>query len=706
MKEFKIYLGMTEDHMTEVLHSSLKDDSVPETFTLRHVNNAGVIFPSRFVKIIPISAHSHSFHISIWFVSLAGINEDRLVKEIARNYDEYLEREALRHILKHLRTRRFLSPFKSLMACTGVQVEHPLVTRLYEALVSDGNWSEAENVIQLAATAGLFDAYMRSSQPRAIWKRLYGVDADGDVPSRRGGHAMCIDGANGFIYLFGGWDGERSLDDFWVYAIAEDRWRLVTYDSSDGTNKPGPRSCHKMVFDPATGSIYLLGGLSDSDGHPEETSGGTMPPAPIPRQADFYCYHTRGSDAGKWQQLSADTTQSGGPPPVFDHQMVMDFDRRVMYVGGGRVNDGASDSIKYSGLYSYDVATAEWRLLQPRGNPSAAQPPLSRRFGHSMVFEPSDRMLFIFGGMEDGDRYLSDMYAYHIDSNTATEVFSNFTASGGPDKTFTQRAVIDPTLREIYVFCGLTRTRPNPLPRLDGANWVYRYDAHPGAWTKMLSGESNNDDVREQEIQQPRTRYAHQVVYDPRTRTVYLHGGNAGRLLESGGLDEKLKGDEAMIEQRLDDFWSMTLERPGPEETIRRAKFQIRCQQFREVCKEVPAVQALKFLQTEVSAVVDHTSSETDILRNLLSHLLAKQTPADGSQSPPHVLAKGGSSQQHKDDVSSGVSGERNKVISQETFHERTSVFQGLLAFFPADAREPSSNLVDMIDWYEESVHA
>jgi hypothetical protein len=55
MKEFKICVGLTKDRMTEVLSSTLKDDSVPETFTLRHTNSAGVAFASRYLKIIPIS---------------------------------------------------------------------------------------------------------------------------------------------------------------------------------------------------------------------------------------------------------------------------------------------------------------------------------------------------------------------------------------------------------------------------------------------------------------------------------------------------------------------------------------------------------------------------------------------------------------------------------------------------------------------------
>lgn len=76
------------------------------------------------------------------------------------------------------------------------------------------------------------------------------------------------------------------------------------------------------------------------------------------------------------------------------------------------------------------------------------------RFGHSMVLEPTSKTLFIFAGQRE-ERYLSDMYAYNINTNTASELFSNFTAAGGPDACFTQRAVIDPVLKEMYVYVSL-----------------------------------------------------------------------------------------------------------------------------------------------------------------------------------------------------------------------------------------------------------
>lgn len=79
-----------------------------------------------------------------------------------------------------------------------------------------------------------------------------------------------------------------------------------------------------------------------------------------------------------------------------------------------------------------------------------------------MVLDRLAHTLFIFAGQRD-DKYLSDMYAYDIATNTVSELFSNFSASGGPDACSMQRAVLDAGLKEIYVYVrvecihGLTR---------------------------------------------------------------------------------------------------------------------------------------------------------------------------------------------------------------------------------------------------------
>jgi len=303
----------------------------------------------------PFSAHGQSFHVSIWYVALKGINDPAYVEKVTAAYDEHRETTVLRHVLKHLRQRRLLTPFQSIIDRSGIQLENPLLSKLHESLVLQGDWTRSEQLLCSMSDAGLFTDYLNACQPRAIWNRLTGTDADGDVPSPRGGHAMCLDPEGELIYLYGGWDGRKSLDDFWVYSIREDKWKILSHSTENEPNAPGPRSCHKMVFDSKTGNIYLLGRVDDSSIRlPSNTgsaaslahmaavagyqgllaAGAGIPPvtalpphiipASAPRQtpvvpsqagtssptrpsSEFYRYQTKGIDAGKWVFLSFDT---------------------------------------------------------------------------------------------------------------------------------------------------------------------------------------------------------------------------------------------------------------------------------------------------------------------------------------------------------------------------------------------------------------
>lgn len=44
--------------------------------------------------------------------------------------------------------------------------------------------------------------------------------------------------------------------------------------------------------------------------------------------------------------------------------MVMDSEAQMLYVFGGRVVDGDWDVSKFSELYSYNLITSKWKLLQ------------------------------------------------------------------------------------------------------------------------------------------------------------------------------------------------------------------------------------------------------------------------------------------------------------------------------------------------------
>lgn len=77
-----------------------------------------------------------------------------------------------------------------------------------------------------------------------------------------------------------------------------------------------------------------------------------------------------------------------------------------------------------------------------------------------MVLDDRTRTLYIFGGkVKDDVRY--DMYAYDIATKTTRQLFSDLQRECGLESSFTQRAVIDPRLQEIYVYASEC-----PLPAL------------------------------------------------------------------------------------------------------------------------------------------------------------------------------------------------------------------------------------------------
>ncbi|KAJ8518601.1 hypothetical protein ONZ45_g4355 [Pleurotus djamor] len=762
MKDFEIYVGMTEDHLTKVLEGSLKNDAVPEIFPIQHTNADGVCFPVRFIKIIPLSVHAPNFHTSIWYVAINGIVAEATVEQFRRKYDEYREMSTLRLILKHLRQRRLLTPFQHILQTSGLLFEHPLITDLYNSLVLRGDWEKTEQLLATISEANLYDSYIQSCQPYGVWTRIHGLDADGDKPSPRGGHGMCIDSEMGIIYLHGGWAGDKNLDDFWSYSIKDDRWTLLSPSTSTEKNGPAPCSCHKMVFDRKTGYIYLLGRLNESDNIPHGAAEHVSPTsAPC---SEFYRYNTRGIDKGKWYLLTFDTATKGGPPLVADHQMVIDSDAQIIYVFGGRVSGAVPEGGKEPGFYSYNIRLTRWTTLLPKVESSDSSlsmiPP---RYGHSMLLDTKNHRLIIFGGKRE-EKFLSDMYAYDTVKGTVVQLFADSTATGGPGSFFTQRAVMDSELGEIYVFSGYAPQTSGPATVLveSASDWLYRVDyPRPGKWLKILRSSSGRSEGDSAEI--PCGRYAHQLVYDTTNRTVYMHGGNAGISIDSserplgadadgedtGGRSRAPDGPgserkDERRESRLDDFWKMVLRRPEPSEVVRKATYLVRQQQFREMCEKEPSVKALHFLQNDISNVVNHGDpEEAEVFRLLLTHLLSPPTlpvaspsmlassegdaegegdnglpprkrtrstspegtwtnrldddEMDGQGTPRTNAITSQSLQANEDPLEPSLRGEADG-LTENRFRQRTEVFEALLKFVDAQAKQPDGSLLDMVD--------
>jgi len=131
---------------------------------------------------------------------------------------------------------------------------------------------------------------------------------------------------------------------------------------------------------------------------------------------------------------------------------------------------------------------------------------------------------------------------------------------------------------------------------------------------------------------------------------------------------------------RLNDFWELKLIRPSNEDILRSAKFHIRKQKYKEICNTGDYLQALKFLQNNVSEVVNHNDeNESKEFRELTQYLFNIQKINDSNN------MKNDNKIQGKNDIPSDI------------YQERTKLYEFLLKYFPNSMKEPLENLVDLV---------
>lgn len=159
----------------------------------------------------------------------------------------------------HALQRNYMDSFEQLQKRTKVELEHPILTQLHDALVKEvcaqfprqslhrharlsaeqalsvhtcvqGDFAKCEELMADCGKKGLYTEHVSLLPYAAKWQRLSSADpvaeaADGLAPGMRGGHQMCIHSRSGTIYLLGGWEGHADLGDFWQYSIPENKVR-------------------------------------------------------------------------------------------------------------------------------------------------------------------------------------------------------------------------------------------------------------------------------------------------------------------------------------------------------------------------------------------------------------------------------------------------------------------------------------------------
>lgn len=674
MKKFKVFGGLEPTQVkTELLDSGLRNDSVPETLSLRH-EVQGRAFACRYVRIVPTQSWGPSFNYSIWYVELHGREEEQLVRPALSWLTEFREREAIRLCLKHLRQHKYTDAFESLEKRTKVQLEHQTLSKLHDMLVVQGDFRAVEQLLQTAAEEGMFNDYVRRLDYKTAWTPIH---ARSQKPGMRGGHQMVIDPTEDRIYLFGGWNGQKDMSDFWSYSIRSNTWTCLDTDTS-ASGGPTPRSCHKMAIDTQRKKIFILGRYVDFSVRTRDNV-----------RSDFFVYDI---ESNSWQMITDDTFEMGGPRLLFEHQVAIDMRENTLYVFGGRqfVPTGAdylpligpTDQIMLSGLYAFHVPTSTWKCLRPDCIGNSVEPQDMRlRTGHSVLFHEKSRLLYVFAGQRQKE-HLRDFLSYDVDTDQVRVIFDgneNLVPEGVGGCT--QRATIDPDLDEVHVFSGSNKEKRESL---HNSFWVY--DMLHKRWSCIHrisnvataaatdSPSSLTDLPSDGRKDGPTPRYAHQLVYDHLKKVHYLFGGNPG--YHQTGINARKDEKYAGTPLRLDDFWCLQLKRPAVTHLVRKCRQMVRELEFRELVSR-DQISGIAFLRTQLSETFDHADDGERRKFQSLASLIFASAGDDRS--------KRGNGSQGQSDHEDGV------------FRSRSQVYDRLVHFFPPDMTQPTGNLMDLI---------
>lgn len=243
-QSLRIFAGSSPDHLREIAQSRLRNDGKTERVTVRWAHRAWtgdmtvrkgwkamrdthdkqldhLPCPVKYVKIIPGPAYEPRFNSSIWHIALNGVTDAAIVTKARRKWEEAEALHADRLALKHLRSRGMQAAYQSMVEVLRKDprtprhpLEHPLVERLHDALVDRGEFDEVERLLDEMLQAGLMNDRIEAEPATYAWSNIAAATDSGDVPSSRGGHALCsaseTERGNSF-YLFGGCEWRQLL---------------------------------------------------------------------------------------------------------------------------------------------------------------------------------------------------------------------------------------------------------------------------------------------------------------------------------------------------------------------------------------------------------------------------------------------------------------------------------------------------------------
>lgn len=80
--------------------------------------------------------------------------------------------ETIRLCLKHFRQKNMMDVYSNLQKTTSIELEHPLIEKLHQSAVVDGDFEAAEKIILDADEKSIFKSYVENAKYLPTWQRI------------------------------------------------------------------------------------------------------------------------------------------------------------------------------------------------------------------------------------------------------------------------------------------------------------------------------------------------------------------------------------------------------------------------------------------------------------------------------------------------------------------------------------------------------
>lgn len=351
-------------------------------------------------------------------------------------------------------------------------------------------------------------------------------------PSARYELSLTYDSADGYVVLFGGYDGSVDLGDTWSFQAGT--WTQLLVSGCTPATCPSVRSGAAMTYDPADGDVVLFGGYSQ---HVDTWSfvGGTWSPvtpnAPSARWSASMAYDPAdrevvlfgGDDGsllqdtwafrgGSWTPVitSGECTATGCPAARSGSNMTYDAaDGYLVLFGGQGAAGNLRDTWKFVG--------GSWTELIAGSACSPTTCPTAR-YGMSLAWDQADGYVVLFGGMS-GATLQQDTWSFSAGAWTELIAGGSCTATTCPSARAGAGLTYDGADGYLLLFGGFA---PAPV------NDTWKFNA--GGWSELRAPTSCTG-----ASPCPSPRGSAALSYDANLGRVVLFGGmgSAGQLSDT-----------------------------------------------------------------------------------------------------------------------------------------------------------------------------